>query len=157
MYPVKVAVENDFFLGTLHMGSRSMTSTIYFDFINETFPNAEWTDFSLVILCWWIRDIISNRNNDHAKFQLWFMDGPFRVDCVKEMEKIHMKCVRFEIETVKIYAEKTVDFREFMRELRNAATRLIWWIDQANLGELRDYNTLKGYLKELNDVIKKEG
>jgi len=134
-----------------------MTCTIYFDFSGQIFPDMEWTDFPLIIFSWWIRDIISTRNNDHAKFQLWFMDGPFRVDCVKEMEKIHMKCVRFNDTEVEIYAEKTVDFRELLRELRNSATRLVWWIEQGNFEELRDFSSLKGYLKELNNVIKEEG
>ena len=152
---MKIIIGDDFFLGSLQ--PPNMTCTMYFDFVDQIFPDIEWTDFPLIILSWWIRDIISNRHNDHAKFQMYFMDGSFRVNCEKELEKIHMKCVNFDDPADKIEVEKTVDFREFMRELRNAATRLIWWIDQANLGELRDYNTLKGYLKELNDVIKKEG
>jgi hypothetical protein len=153
---MRIIIEDDYYLGDANIEPHLLNCTIYFDFLDFCFPDNQWTDFPFAILCWWIRDIISNRNNEYAEFQLFFMDGPFKVNCIKEGNNIHMNCLDYDSRSIGVPLKKTIDFREFLRELRNAATRLLWSVEQADLGEINDFQSLRGYVKELNDIIKKE-
>ncbi len=48
------------------------------------FPSAEWDDFPLVVLGWWIRELKAVFISPGARtFEFRFMDGPYRILCQK--------------------------------------------------------------------------
>jgi hypothetical protein len=54
-----------------------ITGLIFLRGPNGAFPDEQWTDFSVVILGWWIEGLRLIANNQRHSFQGMFMDGPY--------------------------------------------------------------------------------
>lgn len=55
------------------------TGVIYWDVEGAQFPEAGWNDFVVVILGWWLQDVIALLRGETKDVALDFMDGPFSV------------------------------------------------------------------------------
>jgi hypothetical protein len=65
-------------LGDLRRTKRgSIIGRIWFADAADAFPDARWADFIVVVLGWWIRQLLELREarTDHLEFR--FMDGPY--------------------------------------------------------------------------------
>lgn len=51
-------------------------STIYIEHDNFFFPSSGWTDFSVIIMSWWIAELL-NQLKGQKKGRYLFMDGPY--------------------------------------------------------------------------------
>ena len=60
----------------------SITGLIFLRGPNGAFPQEQWSDFSVVILAWWIEGLTKVVDNQKHSFEGMFMDGPyaFRVE-----------------------------------------------------------------------------
>jgi hypothetical protein len=60
----------------------SITGLIFLRGPNGAFPQEQWSDFSVVILAWWIEGLTEVVDNQKHSFEGMFMDGPyaFRVE-----------------------------------------------------------------------------
>lgn len=58
----------------------------------EYFPDEQWTDFASV-LNMWAYDLIKYERYQTSKFELYFMDGPYRLDIVKTGDQVAIHCV----------------------------------------------------------------
>ena len=79
---VRIVVENDIFVSEL---SDDLVNTIfYIDYNGKYFPSNQWTDFANRVLGMWAYTLLECKDSADIKFVLYFMDGPFRMDVVKD-------------------------------------------------------------------------
>ena len=63
---------------TLHMSKMgSATGNIWIDVNGTAFPEAEWSDFPITILGWWLQAYIEAQTPHQAAMTFVLMDGPF--------------------------------------------------------------------------------
>ncbi len=55
----------------------SVTGQVFLQGPTGSFPEDHWSDFPVVILCWWIEGLQSVVAGEECSFQGMFMDGPF--------------------------------------------------------------------------------
>lgn len=70
---------------------RSNTSTLIDSVIfirtdQGTFPDKNWTDYSLSLLCMWCEDILRMSTRENETCILYFMDGPYWIEAQKKGE-----------------------------------------------------------------------
>lgn len=58
--------------------SGNILSKVYFRIGEQIFPDEGWSDFTIIILGWWIEEL-SNLKVGSKTFRLSFMDGPLYV------------------------------------------------------------------------------
>ena len=64
--------------GTLiRRSSGSIVGHIWITIAGRTFPGADWDDFPVVILAWWIEALLSVSAGENHTAQCNFMDGPY--------------------------------------------------------------------------------
>lgn len=95
-----------------------VSTIFYIDYDGQFFPDNQWTDFTDSVLSMWTYNLIENLHKHKAKFTLPFMDGPYRMDVVKEQENLTINCVNFrknQLVVFSIYCSY-VDFLKVVRE-----------------------------------------
>ncbi len=60
--------------------SGTILGVIYLDLDTRAFPDAQWSDFPVVILAWWIDAVGPLLSGPTRSTELRFMDGPFWVE-----------------------------------------------------------------------------
>ncbi|MCX7428856.1 MAG: hypothetical protein NTW96_24925 [Planctomycetia bacterium] len=56
------------------------TGVLFWNVGGLDFPADGWSDFPFVLLGWWCDAMIRILRGESESEQLWFMDGPFRID-----------------------------------------------------------------------------
>jgi hypothetical protein len=78
--------------------SGSLVGPIFLKFGEHYFPSAEWRDFPVVIIAWWLESVGRAIVEDHSiaipEAELLFMDGDAVVQVRFESEGIVFRCVR---------------------------------------------------------------
>jgi len=73
--------------------STNLVTTLYIDYYGICFPDNQWADFSSV-LNMWSCTLLEHSGKSEANFALYFMDGPFRLDVIKDKDmKLTIQCV----------------------------------------------------------------
>jgi len=105
--------------------SHQVFSEIYFQLDGKFFPEKSWDDFVVVILNWWIGNILSIVNQKDGEVRCDFMDGPF-------FFKVSMFGVYFSIcfvdnrsDNNKVVFQDKIHALDFMRILRKAANLVL--------------------------------
>lgn len=62
---------------------RSIIGRIWFTLGEQAFPGAGWSDFIVVVLGWWIGQLLDLRRANKSDVEFLFMDGPYSI-LVKE-------------------------------------------------------------------------
>ena len=109
------------------------------------FPFADWTDFGMNILTWWIEAYL-NCTKEHYYFQLPFEDGPFWIDCYKVNDLVTMS-FSSDRDAYVVMPSIEIDFHELGKELLNAGEKM-----QFNLfegGHLADVQSISTVLNRL--------
>ena len=75
--------------------SSLIDSPIYLQIDSFCFPDAQWTDFPYPVLCEWAEDLLRNRGAKQARYELYFHDGPYRLDIVQTNDAISLRAVCF--------------------------------------------------------------
>jgi len=72
----------------------SITSVIYFDFGKIKFPEKEWSDMTLIILGWWLKNAQRLITEKSRTEEFMFMDGPFFLRAtIKDRESWLLECI----------------------------------------------------------------
>lgn len=117
--------------------------TVFYIRVNGVyFPDDQWTDFAVAVLQMWISDVLDNYRSDHAEFDLYFMDGPYSVHCIKQGPTVHMRCVE-DKRTIITIAEGDVQITEMIRELADVSDRVIRAVKEHGFGRMRDLQKLE--------------
>ena len=88
--PYVTAVSNSF----IQMPGGQITGKIYFQFGEKTFPESDWNDFVVVMLCWWLKAVIQMIDGIKENAELLFMDGPFSVRILTQgRDRWRLECI----------------------------------------------------------------
>jgi hypothetical protein len=90
---------------------------------NEYFPNCDWWDFPDSILGMWLYQLVNNRDVSNIEFDLYFMDGPFKLKISKDTEmSLLIQCIHNKFNEV-VTNQFICDYYKFMKVLYNAYKR----------------------------------
>jgi len=113
--------------------------------IDETpFPEEEWSDH-VVILSWWIGEIVQIWNGDMKSVKLEFMDGPCYLQLTTE-KLPNVRVIGYNDSKVKLTREK-VDLRHLITSLSATVKQVIQEGRERSI-ESRDFNELKSSLQK---------
>lgn len=93
MNSLKIKIGDDII--TSHATSNSVT-TFYIVYQGTCFPDDHWTDITDSVLGIWTTHMLRNIGDSENKFTLPFMDGPYRLDVVKDRDmQLIINCICF--------------------------------------------------------------
>jgi hypothetical protein len=116
----------------------------------DAFPQVGWSDFVVVLLCWWAGALLKVIHNEDMQTRVPFMDGPYAVDVARSfgMLKFRMIARDREVST----GEAAV--KPFVVELASQSHRVLdtcrskeWWSTDAD--------ALESLLEELEREIRR--
>lgn len=139
------------FLNDFYYANCSVTNTFYLNVYNQCFPDDQWSDFAITVLYGWTTKIIENYHSKTSKFTLFFMDGPYYVECSKQGSIVHMVFIEDKKRKTKIF-ECDVEIDLIIRELRNASINLIKALKKHGFGKLEDMEELGKSIKFLETL-----
>jgi hypothetical protein len=129
--------------------SQNIYSTFYVENDGIAFPDNQWTDFPFAVLRMWCENLISNVVNiQSSEFTLFFMDGPYSIDCKKVQNQIVMQFINNRKDRV-IELECSISTDELINSIYKTSQRLIWLVEQRSYGKIKDVEALKNLLKPL--------
>lgn len=140
------------FLDDFLYANGNVDNTFFIDIEGEKFPDSQWTDFSVIILNWWVKNVQENYHKQYANFTLQFMDGPYCVHCVKQDSRVHMMCVE-NMETEKIICDFHMEMIDLAHALIQAAAGIIAAIKMHKIEEVKGIDALQQSLDQLNRLI----
>ena len=76
-----------------HKDGSKLFGTIYMDAGEFSFPAVGWTDFVEDVLSTWAHELLRHERDKQSHFTLYFMDGPYELDILKNGEAMAMRCV----------------------------------------------------------------
>lgn len=106
---------------------------------NFLFPHAEWTDFVVVVLNWWVTATLRLLKGEGKAVEVRFMEGPFLVTLEARGERIwNLKLIEAGLrEDVK--AEAAIEALPLIRSVMSAADAVLalcrerrWWSSDAD-------------------------
>lgn len=116
---------------------------------NTSFPHIEWTDFTLIIIYWWLARCRELLNGSVRESEFLFMDGPYSILLSNKKKNILNVCF--------IHGEKTVGtsvitLRNLADQLIEHAIELIKYCDQHNFIS-PEYYFLRGHILSLQSSL----
>jgi hypothetical protein len=142
----KILFKDDFYFSC-----GTTTNTFYLDINGHPFPDKQWTDFSVIVLNWWISAVIKCYQSYAADFKLLFMDGPYYIECAKRGLNIHMDCIEDRKNIVSI-VKCDVSIDSIIYELIEASSEIIKAVENQDFKEMHDLKDLKRSLKILRSL-----
>jgi hypothetical protein len=131
---------------------KNVTVTFFLDINGNVFPNEQWTDFAIIVLSWWTKEVIENYQLEHVDFILYFMDGPYRIECSKSGTSLQMNFVEDKKAAVNKYtAVQSID--SFALELIEVSTILIKSVKKRRFSKINELRNLKKSLKVLMSLV----
>ncbi len=73
--------------------AKDKTAIIYVTSGDTAFPAEDWTDFYREIIADWVAVLNENSKVSISSFELYFMDGPYRLFCEKEGDTLNISGV----------------------------------------------------------------
>jgi hypothetical protein len=73
---------------------RNVTGTILWRWNNTSFPGEKWSDFPVIVVSWWLKELTSLTAGGSERVELDFMDGPYAVEVEAEGALWLMKFMR---------------------------------------------------------------
>ena len=72
--------------------SAPTVDTVFYVQVNGScFPDNLWTDFTYPVLCMWAESLLRNKGRLRTQYDLWFMDGPFRIAVRQNREALFLE------------------------------------------------------------------
>ena len=139
------------FVDDFYYADDTVDTIFYLSFNDVFFPSNQWTDFAIIVLNWWISAIIENYKKKNAKFKLFFMDGPYYVECLKHGSVVHLSFIE-EKKLKQTICEGDVEIEVLVAELISVSSEIIQAIKKHDFGELRDFNNLEKALAKLKSL-----
>lgn len=134
--------------------SKNICSTFYVKANDTAFPDDKWYDLPISVFTIWNENIIKYNNKKRCEFKLFFMDGPFYIECQKEGNNVLMRFINNKISPIEKYTFETT-FSDLKNSVYNGATQLVNLISQKEIGNLSGLDKLKQTTDTLKDLIKK--
>jgi len=114
---IKIIIENDIFVSNT---SEIVNTVFYIDYQGTCFPDNQWTDFADTVLQWWAYALIKNKDLKDVNFDLYFMDGPYRLNVYKGANMdLTISCINSRVEDISELIIKC-SYIEFMLALHDA-------------------------------------
>lgn len=148
---IEVKIGKDYQYSNL---SKNITST-FFVVINggNMFPDDSWFDFPVTVISWWCAELINASDKSNANFKLYFMDGPYYINCRKIFENVNMEFIDNQKNEDKIILNKTLTFRKLMDEIYSSALELVTHIKEMQIDELKDMKILIEQLSKMHQLF----
>ena len=108
--------------------SESITSLNYFKIKDKVFPDENWYDFVIVILNFWLSEIIKMRQKNKRKGKFYFMDGPAYFTIEKRVKVFVFEGYLND----KILITKQIDFEEFNNTILTNSTDILDEMEKRN-------------------------
>lgn len=109
----------------------AITAIVYLDFGHIRFPEERWSDFVVVLACWWLEAIRNLENNNGKPAVLRFMDGPYWVDIARlEKNILRLQCTD-EYVQFRVCHEHSSSLDELGRVVRQFAKEVLVACDMA--------------------------
>ena len=121
---------------------------------NLLFPHAEWTDFTVVVLDWWVVAALRLLRGEQQAVEVRFMEGPFLVTIEARSERTwRLKLVEAGLRA-DVKAEATVEALPLIRSILSASDAVLalcrerrWWSSDAET-LLRSLTLLKSICQQ---------
>lgn len=99
--------------------ARYIDMIIYIKLGETCFPCKDWTDMATSVLFQWIENVLRNRGRNNTHYELFFMDGPYKIDVFQRNSGVILqgKCFRDSNETL---FEFTCSYKALVLELLSA-------------------------------------
>ena len=136
--------------------SHNIDTVFFIHYQGKSFPCERWTDFSYPILNTWTNLMLRNTYNDHARYDLFFQDGPYKMIIRKTLANLEIDCIHLNQNTIELSFECT--FLHFLSALYDAHKTLsnILYQNGLHLGMFKPaYEQTILTTKELKLAIKK--
>jgi hypothetical protein len=105
---------------------------------NLLFPHAEWTDFTVVVLQWWVTAALSLLRGEQQTVEVRFMEGPFLVTIEARSERTWILKLIEAGHRADVKAESTVEALPLIRSILSASDAVLtlcrerqWWSSDA--------------------------
>ncbi len=141
----------------VHLHNKVLFTTFYVNYNDLNFPSLNWTDFPVKVLNMWADNIIKAFPQEKIEFELFFMDGPYVINCKKSNINMEFSFCRFDdLDQPKEYVYKII-FREFVNELCTAITKTShlleeYWIKNKETKSLLKKKIVLEKLLEVNET-----
>lgn len=88
--------------------------------LGETyFPCKAWTDMATSVLFQWIENVLRNRGRDNTHYELFFMDGPYKIDVFQRTSEVILQGTCFRDNNTTLF-EFTCSYKALLLELLSA-------------------------------------
>ena len=112
------------FLDDFYYANETADVTFYLDIKGQSFPDGQWTDFAVIVMHWWITNILEVYINEDANFVLPFMDGPYYVNCRRRGRNVSVACIKDKRRKTTV-CECDLAFSELVHGLIDVASNII--------------------------------
>lgn len=106
----------------------SIVGRIWFVLDDHVFPERKWSDLIVVVLGWWIEELLRAQSTDETSMTLLFMDGPYSVR-MREPAEGDVWSVSFLRDRGPVDARRgpvgSADLEEFARSLLTTAREVV--------------------------------
>lgn len=98
-----------------------ISSIVYFKIKDKIFPEERWYDFVIVILNFWLSEIIKMKQKKKRKGKFYFMDGPIYFTIEKRAETSVFEGYRND----KLLLTKQIDFEVFTNIILSSSKHIL--------------------------------
>ena len=131
----------------------SIDATFYVNINGRAFPDSQWTDLILSVLEMWADNMVGAYENMHTEFCLYFMDGPYYIDCIRDGIKVQISCIEERVNRT-IIANCVIDFDFLVDEIIDVSYKVIQAVGKCGFNQL---DTCKSLKRSLQQLIKMHG
>lgn len=132
--------------------SRSkITGEVYFVIVDQFFPDANWNDFVVVILTWWLQSLKEvMMSDDGSSCEFSFMDGPLLVRGIKVCNDIiELQFLREKLNGNEIQLKARCSIKLLRESLLSAARKTVKTIE-AKMWDTEETRKLRKLLDSLS-------
>lgn len=155
MSDFRIVVDYDIFT---YETSNAVFTTLFIDYHGKFFPDSQWNDFTDSVLSMWTYAVLKHRNLYEVKFELYFMDGPFRMDVFKNKDmQLTINCINGRGDNEILMYTIICNYYDFLIVLYDAikSFNYILYSNGINTGRFESvYNQTIISMRELKEVIK---
>jgi hypothetical protein len=127
-------------------------ATIYTSIDDFAFPDSTWFDLPISVLIMWGANVIENYAKKNKTFVLYFMDGPYYIECHKKDKRIHLKCIVNKEEKI-VVCESNIEMDILVKELAEVSEKTIRNIESYGCKSVRHFEDLRKTIESLKNLI----
>ena len=156
MKQLKILLKNDVYTSDY---PHIISTTLYFEHEGRCFPDDQWTDFTYPVLDTWALTLINNQMSSDVKFELLFMDGPYKLEITKDSTmQLMIDCVNIKQGNVCEYTV-TCGYWEFLSALNETMREFVRILHDRGMDSgifSAAYKQSISTMKRLHDILKNQ-